>query len=44
MAASIKRFGLKGDEANDSLKRNMNLIREFVRNIEAISDETGEAA
>jgi hypothetical protein len=44
MAASLERFGMKGEEAKDRLERNMDLIRDFVRNIEAIADGEVEAA
>jgi hypothetical protein len=44
MVASLERFGMKGDEAKDRLERNMDLIRGFVREIEAITAEKADAA
>jgi hypothetical protein len=41
---SLERFGMKGAEARDRLKRNMGLIRGFVRQIEAITSGKADAA
>ncbi|MFI5014114.1 MAG: hypothetical protein ACHQAY_17390 [Hyphomicrobiales bacterium] len=44
MAASIERFGLSGTEAKECLERNMDMIRDLVREIETTLRSEAEAA
>jgi hypothetical protein len=44
MAASIERFGMKGQEAKARLVANMDRIRRFVREIEAVTAQEASAA
>jgi hypothetical protein len=44
MAASLERFGIKGAEAKECLERNMDMIRNFVREIDAIAGDEADAA
>jgi hypothetical protein len=44
MTDSLERFGLRGDEARDCLEKNMDMIRAFVREIEAVTAEDASAA
>jgi hypothetical protein len=44
LEASIERFGLKGEAAKDLLEKNMDVIRDFVREIEALAADEADAA
>jgi hypothetical protein len=44
MTESLERFGLKGKEAEDCRAKNMDMIRAFIREIEAVTGEDANAA
>jgi hypothetical protein len=44
IAASVERFGMKGEEADQYLTRNMDMICGFVRQIDAIANKEADAA
>ena len=44
LADAIVRFGMRGAEAEECLNGKMDLIRELVREIEAIADDKADAA
>jgi hypothetical protein len=44
IAASIERFGIKGEEAEKCLARYTDIIRNFVREIDAIANNEADAA
>jgi hypothetical protein len=44
IAASIERFGIKGEEAEECLARYTDIIRNFVREIDAIANNEADAA